>query len=127
MADCLTKCCDFPESRHSVDKTEVWKRIEAFFNNPPEPNIKVMDLCRIARVSERTLLRLFKVRFGISPKTYINMVRLNGLHRDLKKTGMGKVKIVEIANRWGFWHMGQLAKDYKKMFKELPSETLKKM
>jgi AraC family ethanolamine operon transcriptional activator len=126
MADCLTKCCDFPESRHRVDKSKVWRRIETFFDNCLEPDIKVMDLYRIARVSERTLLRLFKARFGISPKTYINAVRLNGLHRDLKKTGMGKVKIVESANSWGFWHMGQLAKDYKKMFGELPSQTLRK-
>ena len=33
--------------------------------------------------------------------------------------------IRDIANRYGFWHMGQFAADYKKLFGELPSKTLK--
>jgi len=33
--------------------------------------------------------------------------------------------IVDVASRWGFWHMGQLAADYRKHFGELPSETLR--
>ena len=28
------------------------------------------------------------------------------------------------ANNWGFWHMGQFAKDYRRLFGELPSKTL---
>jgi len=28
--------------------------------------------------------------------------------------------------RWGFTHLGFFARDYKKMFGELPSETLRK-
>jgi len=31
-----------------------------------------------------------------------------------------------MANRHGFWHMGQFAKDYKNLFGELPSQTLSK-
>ena len=32
--------------------------------------------------------------------------------------------VADAANEWGFWHMGQFAKDYRRMFGELPSETL---
>ena len=28
-----------------------------------------------------------------------------------------------VAHRWGFWHMGQFARDYRRLFGELPSET----
>jgi len=34
--------------------------------------------------------------------------------------------VADVANRHGFWHMGQFAKDYRKTFGELPSETLKR-
>ena len=32
--------------------------------------------------------------------------------------------VADIANGWGFWHMGQFAADYRRQFGELPSETL---
>ena len=35
------------------------------------------------------------------------------------------VNVVDIANAWGFWHSGQFAADYKQLFGELPSTTLK--
>jgi AraC-like DNA-binding protein len=31
--------------------------------------------------------------------------------------------ITDVANEWGFWHMGQFAADYQSQFGELPSET----
>ena len=34
-----------------------------------------------------------------------------------------KMPIAEIANGWGFWHMGQFAADYRQHFGALPSET----
>jgi AraC family ethanolamine operon transcriptional activator len=35
------------------------------------------------------------------------------------------VTIQDIASHWGFWHLSQFAQDYKKLFGELPSATLK--
>jgi len=32
--------------------------------------------------------------------------------------------VVDIANDWGFWHMGHFAREYRKMFCELPAESL---
>jgi len=50
-------------------------------------------------------------------------VRLSGVRRDLRRAEAG-VKIADVANRWGFWHLGQFAADYRRQFCELPSETL---
>ena len=33
-------------------------------------------------------------------------------------------KVANVANRWGFWHLGQFAADYREQFGELPSHTL---
>jgi len=35
------------------------------------------------------------------------------------------VIIADLANEWGFWHMGQFAKDYQRQFGELPRDTLR--
>ena len=88
--------------------------------------LTVSGLCQTAGVSDRTLQQAFKEHFGISPKSYIKILRLNRLHRQLVEMGPGKVSISTLANQWGFWHMGQLARDYRELFGELPSTTLNK-
>jgi len=50
---------------------------------------------------------------------------MNGVRRDLQRADPSE-KIADVANRWGFWHMGQFAADYRRQFGELPSETLKR-
>ena len=36
-----------------------------------------------------------------------------------------RFSIADAANRWGFWHMGQFTADYRELFGELPSKTLR--
>ena len=49
--------------------------------------------------------------------------RLAAVQSELIKQGSAAT-IHEVANQWGFRHMGSFAADYKKQFGELPSETL---
>ena len=88
-----------------------------------EAILKVSDLCRVTQASERTLRYAFAESFGVSPKEYLQSVRLNAVHRDLLNHDPGTL-IADLANRQGFWHMGQFASDYRRMFAELPSATL---
>jgi AraC family ethanolamine operon transcriptional activator len=85
----------------------------------------VHDLCIELHVSERTLRYGFQEYFGMSPMTYLKVQRLNGVRRHLKTATVNQATVTDIAVQWGFWHMGQFAKDYKKMFGECPSETLR--
>ncbi|MCP4405581.1 MAG: helix-turn-helix domain-containing protein [bacterium] len=76
-------------------------------------------------MSKRTLQYAFLEHFGVSPKRYLQIYRLNRVRSILKKRDPNSVAVADVANRWGFWHMGQFAKDYRKLFGELPSSTLK--
>lgn len=109
--------------REKKTKSQCWKQIEKVIEGAIESPIKVSELCMAVKVSERTLLRMFHDRFGISPKAYLCRTRLNGVRHNLKKSLPGEVSISDIANAWGFWHMGKFAADYKKLFGELPSQT----
>ena len=97
--------------------------IEQNLTSSPIPFTTVGELCQATGVSERTLQYLFKQKYCITPKAYLRLVRLNAVRRALYKADPRKTKIADIANKNGFWHMGQFAKDYKKLFGELPSET----
>jgi len=88
-------------------------------------HLTVRGLEKSTGVTERTLEYVFRERLGMSPKAYIRTYRLNRVRRDLIRSNPSAAKVVDIANIWGFWHMGQFAKDYREFFKELPSATLK--
>ena len=87
--------------------------------------LTVQALYQAAGVSKRTLEYAFLEHFGVSPKTYLQVYRLNQVRKAFKKSDPDSTKIADVANRWGFWHMGHFANDYHKLFGELPSETLK--
>lgn len=102
--------------RHALD----------YINTSPDKVCSVSDLCRITGVSQRTLEYAFSERYGISPKRYLRESRLNAVHKILTKASPGETKVTDVANLYGFWHMGQFAADYKRLFGRLPSEVLKK-
>lgn len=91
---------------------------EHFQNNPNIPGI-----CDATGLSWRSLDRAFKESFGIGPKRYLLNLRLLNARRQLKRAPPN-TKIADIANNLGFWHMGDFAREYRKMFCELPGKTL---
>jgi AraC-like DNA-binding protein len=109
------------ESVGSSERSRVLKAAIASIKDRPDGVLSISDLCRITKASERTLLRAFTERFGVSPLDYMKAHRLNGARNDLAHEP--SVKISDAANKWGFWHLGQFAKDYRNWFGELPSDT----
>jgi len=102
------------------------QRTKAYLTDFPFETHTVSQLCNIAGVSERTLQYAFLEHYGVSPKTYLKNIRLNGARRELWKSNPHVSRVNEVAGSWSFWHMGQFAKDYRKLFGELPSDTLKR-
>jgi len=108
----------------SVRDLAVRRALQLIDGQPDQPHT-VQAICQAARVSRRTLDYAFREHFGVTPKAYLKAVRLNGVRRELRDAEAGTV-IADVANRWGFWHMGQVAADYRRLFGELPSQTLKR-
>jgi len=86
--------------------------------------ITVPLLCEKLFVSRRTLQYCFEGVLGISPIAYLRTVRLNGARRHLRE-GMSDKSVGEIAGAWGFGNFSQFSCDYKKLFGETPSASMK--
>ena len=106
------------------NRARLVRRAEDYMQAKLVEPVSVLDLCRELAISERTLHHAFQEVRGMSPMAYFKAVRLNGVRQELK-TAADSATVYEIARRWGFWHTGELAAAYRRLFGELPSQTLK--
>lgn len=111
---------DGPTRSHAiVSRAQEYMRVHV------EDPLTVEDLCRELGVSRRTLQYSFREVLRVNPVSYLRALRLNGVRRSLKAAAdRNGGSVQDIAARWGFWHLSHFACDYRRMFGELPSETL---
>jgi AraC family ethanolamine operon transcriptional activator len=88
--------------------------------------LSIPQLCRAFRVSRRTLQYAFQEICCVSPGAYLRVLRLNGVRRALRAPERTFLDVQDLAAQWGFWHPSQFACDYKKLFGERPSDTLRR-
>ena len=88
--------------------------------------VAVPELCAQLRVSRRMLQYCFQEFYGMTPVAYLRAIRLNGVRRALREGARVKaVSVQDVAAAWGFWHLSQFSADYRKLFGERPSDTLR--
>lgn len=83
------------------------------------------QLSDLGGVSERTLQYAFRERFGLTPAAFLKARRLAAVRNELRRARASGCRISDVMARYGFWHMGQFASDYRRVFGELPSDTVK--
>jgi AraC family ethanolamine operon transcriptional activator len=105
------------------NRARLVRRAEDYMQANRGERVSVLDLCRELAVSERTLHHAFQEVRGLSPMAYFRAFRLNAVRQELK-TAADTATVHEIAQSWGFWHTGEFAAAYRRLFGELPSQTL---
>lgn len=116
---------DHLEERVSLRQRDLAvDRIVQYVRSTPVPTSQLAQLCRIAKVSERTLQYAFKERYGISPNVFVKRWKLNSARRLLLMADSAETAISAVAASQGFLHQGQFATEYRTLFSELPSKTL---
>lgn len=101
-----------PTVRHLID----------FIDAHPDEAMTTADLAARAGVTARALQLGFQQAVGMPPSEYVRSVRLDRVRTDLS---MGRSESVSAsAARWGLFHLGRFARQYREKFGELPSETL---
>jgi AraC family ethanolamine operon transcriptional activator len=83
------------------------------------------DLCRAAGVSERTLRNTFNEYFGVGPIRLLKMRQLREIRAALLAADAAHETVASIAGRFGVWDFSLFARNYKRLFGESPSQTLR--
>ncbi|GLY03553.1 AraC family transcriptional regulator [Actinoplanes sp. NBRC 101535] len=101
------------------------RRALTAIGDEPERSFAVSDLAAVAGISVRSLQEGFRRHVGCTPMAYLQQVRLDRSHEALRQGGPARLTVAEVANRWGFAHLGRFASAYRARFGESPSETLR--
>ena len=83
-------------------------------------------LANLLMVSERVLLRAFQDTYRVSPSRYLRRLRLSEARRALLSAQDRMVTVTEIATLFGFAELGRFSVEYRAVFGESPSVTLRR-
>ncbi len=109
---------------HSV-RAEVVRRSRNLVLGAEGEPVTVLDLCRACRLSRRAIQASFIRETGVTPLVYMRALRLNEVRVLLTSSPPEDLSIGAAAARFAFYHLSHFATDYRNLFGELPSETLR--
>ena len=125
LLNVLTSKLNFLPEKES-NRQQLINRAEELIRSDLANPLTLTDLCQGLNTSQRALYYAFQECIGLPPMEYLKRLRLYGVRRTLRKSDSQINTVTELAIKFGFWHMGQFSADYKKMFGETPSITLKR-
>lgn len=100
----------------------AWKLIrrmrDVVVENPDCP-ISMTDLASSLGTSRRSIQYACQSILHTTAVDYLRTIRLNRVRMELA----WRPTVTYAAAEWGFWHLGNFARDYQRLFGELPSDT----
>lgn len=87
--------------------------------------VSIEELCRVAHVSERRLRTAFTEEFDKPPSEFMRTWALDRARRRLRDAPPGEQTVTSVAVGLGFNHLGRFASNYRRIFGESPSRTLR--
>ncbi len=112
------------KSRSEAPERIVRKAEERFFEAAAGP-VSLADLCAAAGVSQSSLYRAFHSVCGEAPLSYFHKRRLTDARRYLIASDAGRGAVRKAALSVGLTEMGRFSVEYRRLFGESPSATLK--
>lgn len=132
VAICLThvlersmKVRDRHVGRPQFSRSRVIARTLALIEANEGQPLFVDDLCRATQVSERTLRNIFHEFFGVGPMRLLKVRQLREIRAALLRADPQRDTVTRIAARFGIWDFSLFARNYKALFGESPSRSLR--
>lgn len=104
----------------------IISRFEEFLEMRRERPVYLVDICKAIGASERTLRAACQEQFGLSPTRYLWLRRMYLARRRLTNAEARPISVTDVAMANGFWELGRFAAEYRSLFGETPSMTLRR-
>lgn len=125
MVECLQ-----PSAMASADvplprRSKIMRRLRDVLDDCGDEPLYVPELCAKLGVASRTLRTICHEYLGMGPKKYLYLRRMHLVRRALRAGNADEATVTEIAMQFGFWELGRFAVEYRTLFGESPSVTLR--
>jgi AraC-like DNA-binding protein len=101
-------------------------RAEEYVRSNLRNPLSVLDVAAAAGVGPRQLSAAFRRHRGVSTSAFVRQLRLEAAHRDLLSASPSATRVTDVAIRYSLTHLGRFSGDYRRLFGETPSETLRR-
>ena len=91
-----------------------------------EPFLRMGEICTALGVSERLMRECCKKHLDMGPSAYRRFCAMQQVYRVLRSGHPNATSVSEVARRNGFLGLGRLAENYRALYGELPSATLRR-
>ncbi|WP_411877119.1 helix-turn-helix domain-containing protein [Vulcanococcus limneticus] len=105
-------------------RLELVKVAQDWMHRHPDLPITLEELCHQVYASRRSLIQGFSEHLGMGPMAYLKLQRLHAVRRLLLAAAPEQTTVAAVAARFGFLSAGHFSRDYRRLFGELPRETL---
>ena len=114
------------DNSDTSDASPVYlRRAEEYIEAHWKEGVSIEKLTEITGQSARAIFNAFRQYRGYSPMAFEKTVRLKQAN-ELLKVPHPRTTVTEVAFACGFSNLGHFAKDYRAMFMEQPSETIRR-
>ena len=117
---------EYKDARRTGPISAPARRVTSYIEDNVHRDLTLANLVEVSGRSARTLHSGFRHAYGTGPMAYLKRVKLNRCREDLLAADPEAEFVGDIAAKWGFYHLSSFARDYRKQFDELPSQTLKR-
>jgi AraC family ethanolamine operon transcriptional activator len=128
VSELLQASTCFPEQRvgrKPLARDRIIARCLEFLSENHGGPILVGDLCRAADVTERTLRNVFNEYFGVGPIRFLRARQLQEIRSALLTQHSANETISQVAARFGVWDFNLFSRNYRALYGESPSQTLR--
>jgi AraC family ethanolamine operon transcriptional activator len=101
------------------------RRALEYLRHNRETRLSVSSLLRVADISERSLQYAFREAFHMTPQAFMKRRRLHFARQQLMAAYPQDTSVSMVATGLGFYELGRFASDYRRIFGQFPSETLR--
>jgi AraC-like DNA-binding protein len=123
---CLAESTPVQISSGGLHHLSIVARFEELLAANHDYPLYIAEICAAIGVSERTLRLSCQEHLGMGPVRYLWLRRMHLAHHALVRHATSTSTVAEIATEYGFWELGRFSVQYRALFGEAPSASLRR-